>query len=359
MSTPTSPLPLLVGLLFDYPQADEGASLSGALTLGLSESFAACGFDRRVEVVARQGRGLPSGSAHDMECRTAELVQAGVLAVVGPSISDNALVVRPLLEAAEVPAINYTGGERTRGRWMFHYQVGSLAEEPVVLAEYLAARGARAVALLHDRSPVGGGYAESFAAACAARGIELTGRSAVSPLAEDLSATVGRLRAAAPEYLAYLGLGVAARAVALALRGGEGGGRWDVPVVANSSLMFGYQQREWRADWEGWVYTDTVADDNPCRNALRERSRPTAAGPVGVAVYDIGRLLGLALARAEHLTRDGVRLALEDVKRVPAASGLPGTVMGFGHYDHAALKGPYLVLRSWRGGKTVQLDEQY
>jgi hypothetical protein len=29
--------------------------------------------------------------------------------------------------------------------------------------------------------------------------------------------------------------------------------------------------------------------------------------------------------------------------------------MGFGIWDHAALKGGYLVLRQWRGGKSVQL----
>jgi ABC-type branched-subunit amino acid transport system substrate-binding protein len=289
-----------------------------------------------------------------MERNAAELVEAGVLAVIGPSISDNALVVRPVFERAGVPAINYTGGERTRGDWMFHYQVGSLAEEPIVLAAHLAANGISTVAMLTDHSPVGQGYAESFVTACEAYGIDLVGRGAVSPLATDLSPAVRRAKAGQPEALAYMGLGVAARAVALGVKAEE----WDVPVVANSSLMFGYQQRDWRADWEGWVYTDTVADDNPCRMALRERSRRSAAGPVGVAVYDIGRLLGLALARAAHLTRDGVRDSLEQVKRIPAASGLSGTVMGFGNYDHAALKGPFLVLRRWEGGHTVQLAEQ-
>jgi branched-chain amino acid transport system substrate-binding protein len=128
---------------------------------------------------------------------------------------------------------------------------------------------------------------------------------------------------------------------------------WDIPVVANSALMFGYAQRDWRAGWEGWVYVDTVADDNPVRQSLRERSPLTGAGPIGVAAYDLGRLLGEALARAVHLTRDGVLDGLERVKRLPAASGHPGTTMGFGPWDHAALKGEYLVLRTWRDGRTV------
>ena len=43
------------------------------------------------------------------------------------------------------------------------------------------------------------------------------------------------------------------------------------------------------------------------------------------------------------------------MKQLPAASGSAGTLMGFGVWDHAALKGPFLVLRAWRDGRTVQL----
>ena len=56
-----------------------------------------------------------------------------------------------------------------------------------------------------------------------------------------------------------------------------------------------------------------------------------------------------------HLTGDGVKEGLEEVKRLPAATGYEGTTMGFGNYDHAALKGGYLVLRQWKDGKTVEL----
>ena len=74
-----------------------------------------------------------------------------------------------------------------------------------------------------------------------------------------------------------------------------------------------------------------------------------------MAAYDIGRLVGEGLARAVHLTGPGVKDGLEQVKRLPAASGYEGTLMGFGPWDHAALKGEYLVLREWRDGKTVQV----
>jgi hypothetical protein len=62
----------------------------------------------------------------------------------------------------------------------------------------------------------------------------------------------------------------------------------------------------------------------------------------------MGRLLGEGLARAPELARAGVRAGLERVKALPAATGRPGTAMGFGNWDRGALKGEYLVLREWR-----------
>jgi branched-chain amino acid transport system substrate-binding protein len=351
VTTPGGAAPALVGVLYDFPQGDGGALFEDALRLGLEESRRR--FDRPIELLAVHARGLPSGTAHEMASSFEQLAGAGVLAVLGPSISDNALVVQPLTDRREVPAVNYSGGERTRGAWMFHYQVGSLAEEPVVLAAHLAERRIPTVALAHDQSAVGRGYAEAFAEACAARGIELVASAAVSPLSDDLGAVVRRLRAAGPGGLCYLGLGVAARPLALAVADEK----WEVPVVANSALMFGYARKDWRDAWDGWVYVDTVSDANPERAKLRQRSARSAAGPIGVAAYDMGRLLGEALERAAHLTPSGVRDGLEAVKALPAASGKPGTVMGFGPWDHGALKGPYLVLRTWKDGRSVELSQ--
>jgi len=353
-AAPPPTAPVLIGVLYDFPQGDGGASVEEAIRLGLAEVEASGRIDRPVEHLAHQARGLPGGTAHDVETTYAALVEAGVLAVVGPSISDNGLIVGPLADAAGVPTINYTGGEHTRSEFMFHYQVGSLTEEPVVLVEHLLRRGVTTLAAVYDNSPVGRGYAESLTEACAGAGLEITGSAAIAPLAEDVSPTIRRLRAGEPESLVYLGLGVAARAVALALEAEK----WVLPVVANSSLMFGYTRRDWRAGWEGWVYVDGVSDENRARARLAAQAPKTARGPVGVAAYDIGRLLGEAVARSVHLTRSGIKDGLERVKRLPAATGMEGTTMGFGPWDHGALKGRYLVLRSWRDGKSVQVEDQ-
>ena len=59
------------------------------------------------------------------------------------------------------------------------------------------------------------------------------------------------------------------------------------------------------------------------------------------------------IARAPELSRVGLRAGLERVKALPTATGRAATVMGFGNWDRGALKGPYLVLREWRGGRSI------
>ncbi len=342
-------VPIRIGLLYDFPQG--GSLFADSLRLGLDEVAASGRLDREIEFVEEHARGLPSGSEHDIKRAFAELDAGGAIAIIGPSISDNALIAAPLCDAARLPAINYSGGERTRSQWMFHYQVGSLEEEPPLLAARMAERGLRSAAVVFDQSPVGRRYAECFEAVRTRLGLDVTGTAGISSLAENAGDLLTLLRAGNPDVLVYFGLGVSSRAVAVARL--ELG--WDVPVLANSALMFGYARPDWRDGYAGWEYIDTVADDNPQRAALKELSPHAAGGPIGCAAYDMGRLLGEAIAQSEHLTRAGIADGLRRVKQLPATSGYDGTLMGFGTMEHAALKGHYLVLREWRDGKSMQV----
>jgi ABC-type branched-subunit amino acid transport system substrate-binding protein len=341
--------PVRVGLFYDFPQGD--STFEDALRLGLDEVAASGRLDRELEFVPQAANGLPSGSEYEVAQAFTALCESGVLAIIGPAISDNALIAAPIADAHRVPAINYTGGERTRSEWMFHYQVGSLEEEPPVLAQRMVDRGFQRAAVLYDQSPVGRRYAETFDAARSRLGLDISGSASISPLAENAESLLAALREGKPDVLVYFGLGVASRAVSLA----RSALQWDVPVLANSALMFGYARPDWRDGYAGWEYLDNIADDNRVREALRAKSAKAAGGPIGCAAYDMGRLLGEAVARAEHLTRAGVADGLRRVKQMPAASGYDGTLMGFGVWDHAALKGSYLVLREWRDGRSVQV----
>ena len=119
--------------------------------------------------------------------------------------------------------------------------------------------------------------------------------------------------------------------------------------------MFGYARPDLRDGWAGWEYLDAIADDNERRQWITEQNPILAISPVTCAMVDMGRLAGEAIARADHLTRDGIREALERIKRLPAACGYQGTTMGFGVYDHGALSHGFLVLREWKDGQSVQV----
>jgi ABC-type branched-subunit amino acid transport system substrate-binding protein len=341
---------VVVGVLYDFPQGDGGASFEEALRAGLDATAGPHAAAVRLEPVSVQG--LPAGSESEVAAGFARLESSDAVCVVGPSISDNALVAAQLADHAGLPCLNYSGGERTRSEWMFHYQVGSLEEEPALLAERMSERRLRRVAVVFDESVVGRRYRECFAAACDRAGHVVTAEQGTDPLTQDATALLDAVCEAGPDALVYLGLGVSSRPVALARAARVP----QLPVLANSALMFGYARPDWRDGYRGWEYVDTVADDNPERAALRAVLPRAAAGPIGCAAYDMGRLVGDALARAgTNPGRGAFRDALEQVKGLRATSGYGGTTMGFGAWDHGALKGGFLVLREWRDGRTVQV----
>ena len=337
-----------LGLLFEYPQRDGGEGFERAVVHGLDRA----GFPTAGATITRhETLGLPAGRLEDVVAGYETLVAAGVDLVLGPSISDNCLAARDVADRLRVPAINYSGGERTRSEWMFHYQIGSLEDEPPLLTARMRERGLGSCAIVHDASVVGERYREVFVWSAADAGLEVTGSVAIDPLLTDAAGVVGELRSGGPDVVVYLGLGAASHAVATAIL--DAG--WDVPVLANSALMFGYARPDWRDAWATWEYVDTVADDNAERQRLAALDPRSAAGPIGCAAYDLGRLAGHAAHRAPSIDPAGLRDGLERVKQLPAASGSAGTLMGFGVWDHAALKGPFLVLRAWRDGQTVQV----
>jgi ABC-type branched-subunit amino acid transport system substrate-binding protein len=338
--------PLRVGVLHDFPRPDGGAAFEWAVRLGVAEVATRLPLPLTFVHVPADG-----GRDH-LAAAFARLVDDGVLAILGPALTDGALAVAPLADEFGVPCINYAGNEEARNAWLFHYQIGSLEDEPSLLVGDLARRGCRRVALIHDTTAVGVRMADFFAAAAPAAGCEVTVSELVDPDGLRATAAVSAARHTTADSLAYVGFWQGARAVALERRA-QG---WSVPAVANSALMYGHADAAWARDFEGWTYADTYSEANPrfaaLARTLAAAGRTARSGEA--AAYDMGYLLGEALVRAPALTPDGVRTGLEHVKALPAASGHRGTLMGFGRWDRGALKGPYLVLRAWRDGRSVE-----
>ncbi len=335
---------LRIGVLHDYARPDGGASFEWAVRLGIGEVAAAGRLPGPVIFMHEPAR-------DDIKAAFAHLVDHGVLAILGPAITDGALAVRPLVEEAGVPCINYAGDDEARGAWLFHFQIGSLEDEPALLVDHLVRRRLTRVALVQDTSRVGNRMTAFFRDAAAAR-CELSAHLRVESDGAGIGPAVAAARRVTPDALVFVGFWRAAHGLAGEMKTQD----WSVHAVANSALMYGHADPAWARDWDGWTYVDTFSEGNP-RFAALSRTAAAAgrtAGPGEAGAYDMGRLLAEGIARAPELTRAGLRAGLERVKGLPAATGRAGTLMGFGNWDRGALKGPYLVLREWRGGLSVE-----
>ena len=109
---------------------------------------------------------------------------------------------------------------------------------------------------------------------------------------------------------------------------------------------------------DGWVYVDMHSDANTTLAEVRRRTGTSVDDGPGVAfAFDLGQLAAEGLARATERKRaTGCREGLENIKWLSAAEGMQGTLLGFGHVDHGALHGRYLVLRRWDGGHSVEVS---
>jgi branched-chain amino acid transport system substrate-binding protein len=351
--------PIRIGILDDGVGArdgsDEGAvyrQLERDMQLAVDEVARQGRLDRPVEFVHQYGFGLPAGTAHAVERAFEALVNQGVLAIVGPAVGDNAIVATPLADRYETPTINWSASERARGDHMFHLQVGSHEDESILLARHLAGIGVTRAGVIVDRSPIGHRHLAFFEEESELVGVQLSARVTISPLPDSARAEVAAVRDSGAEALVYLGLGWAGRDVARE-RTALG---WDAPAAMNAAGMRGSGDPDYARDIDGWVYPDMYADGNALLAGLRSGSGADRVRPGGLALgYDMGQLVAEGIARAQELSRPGIKDGLERIKVVPAAEGHDGTTLGFGRWDRGALKGRYLVLRRWAGGTSVEL----
>ncbi|TGD75241.1 amino acid ABC transporter substrate-binding protein [Mangrovimicrobium sediminis] len=341
--------PLRVGLLGDMSSGPPGpVDLEPWLRRAVEDLHAAGALQNPVEFVHAFGLGLPQGEAGNVERAFAELADAGALLVVGPAIGDNALIATPLAEQFGLPTINWAGSEYARNRYMFQLQVGSHQDEPLLLADYLARRGARELAVIYDASPIGEGYVQALGYAARTRGLEMAA-SAIDPLAENADDALAQVLDSATSACLYLGLGHCIAAVNTAL---DAAG-WCGERITTSAGIRGYHP-QFAAHLEGWVYVDLWSEGNRTLAALRQRFELDISASFAAAKgWDLGRLVAHALASAPEATREGVLRGLELTKWLPAAEGEEGTLLGFGAWDRGALHGRYLVPRRWVDGRSV------
>src|SRR4029078_7001068 len=138
------------------------------------EGFEQGVIDRPVELVRREGEGLPRGTVKAVIDAYGDLVDDGCLAVFGPNISENTIPLRAEIEKRfQVPGFTSGGADDWRGEWPFALPAGSMPDEPILLAHLIARAGLASAGVLVERSLIGQLYLRGFRDACRDTGIAL------------------------------------------------------------------------------------------------------------------------------------------------------------------------------------------
>src|SRR5437660_10971628 len=177
------------------------------LRFAFDEAHEAGVITRPVELVVKEAIGLPRLEAKNTIDGYLALVDAGVLCVIGPLITDNSLALAPIIDRAGVPAITWTGTDRYHGEYCFNLGNGGLAEEAALMAAWIRGRGYRSVGMIHEISPGGVEYASNFRWYAAREKLDILIEAYTSQLPDDLEVTLRKIRDQRVDCVAYLGYG--------------------------------------------------------------------------------------------------------------------------------------------------------
>jgi ABC-type branched-subunit amino acid transport system substrate-binding protein len=338
-----------VGFLQEFVMVDHAQKpWDDALRMALDEAFEDGLLDRPIELVHKVLDGLPTGTWMDVRHAWQELAAEGVVCILGPITSENAISLRGYIEdQGRVPTLSITGTDKWYGEYCFCLNNGSLPEDPYLMANFLAAEGSTTTAVVYDRSATGYEYLDFFRQACEFEGISMVFAEPVGQLQTEWPDVVRRAQASGADSLSYLGLGLSVLHAnkALAQVG------WAPRLkVMNTGFMTAPIVPEGLASIAGWVGCDQYDEENVvtqdflARFEKRYGYRPESVQ--STLAYDCGALMAQALSKAHPMTPDGVKDGLEKIKMYPAATGGNGGVLSFAPFVRRPwLTKDFIVLR--------------
>jgi len=349
--------PYRLGVLVDLP---DYPGLSDAFpdmaAFALEEATARGVIEREVDLLVKEVRAQPWTDARPLIQAYRELVEEeGVLGVIGPFTTDNCMSILPEAERLGVPTGTICGSVDFVGDFAFNLANGGLADEPPVIANWLASNGHTRIAVVRETTAIGEEYHRFFAPACRELGIETVHELSVYTVEsrDDLARGLAACREAKPDALVYLGLGGLNQVFRPAL---EDIG-WDPPRIQTTAFVSAAYSEDKAHRLEGWVGVDQYDERNEVFARVLDRFeagrgyRPASSG--ASTGYDLGHVFAHGLGRMRVATSAGLRDAMETIRRLPACTGGPGTIITFGPQDHRGFKGAdFLVLRRAVNGTT-------
>ena len=345
--------PVKIGVLVDMDIGQLLADWIDSTILAIEDSMNEGIYDRPIEIITVDARGLPRENYLKVRRGYQKLVEAGCVVVLGPMISDNSVNLRDTINATGVPCIGWTGAVRFFGEYCFTVANGDIPTEAVMGANWCAKNGHLKVGFFWEKGSSGTDYAAAFRNAAQQAGVELVKEVSLGPNPRGLEASLATMRDQGADAIVYMGYGYSTFHFARAFRALQ----WDPPRFMGTAFMFYSNSNEWAEGLEGWHGVDQLGEDgaNPNYNAMLERYEArfgrTSRNVVVALGYDTARAAMLGIANALIAVPSEVKVGLEAIKWMPCTNGGPGCYITFAPYDHRGYKGDFLTIRELRGGE--------
>jgi ABC-type branched-subunit amino acid transport system substrate-binding protein len=337
-----------------------------AMRMAFDEGSAQKLIDRRIELIVRNVDGPPWGSVRAVTDTWLELAHAEqCIAIVGPYGPESSVGVAPHANAVGLPTLSLSGAGAFAGEYCFTLGSG-FSDEGTILADAVRMHGLARVGILREANIAGAETAAAFRPYARENGLTLVGEHIVAArnTAESTAAQLRLLRDAGAQAVLYFGLPEQVAPVLAGTRAVLADGNWSPLLLLNSAFAASIAELG-AADitaLEGWSGLDQAHEDNRVFQGVVERLEARTGRRVAhryVALgWDIGNMVIRAISQARPHSRDGVKVGLERYRRIPAAAGAPGTLIGFLRWDHRGYKGNSIVLRSIANGRNVVTPNQ-
>jgi branched-chain amino acid transport system substrate-binding protein len=346
--------PVKIGVLIDMDLGQLLADWIDPTILAIEDALNEGVYSRGpIQLVIADARGLPRENYRKVIEGYRWLVEQGCVAVLGPLISDNSLVVQDTANELGVPCIGWTGAHRFASEYCFTVANGDIPTEGVMCAQWLHAQGLRRIGLFWEQGSSGRDYADYFRDTALGLGLNVIREVKLEPNPKGLADDLAMMRDLGVEGLYYGGYGYATFHFAEALTALD----WDPPRVMGTAFMFYSNSNAWAQGLEGWHGVDQLGEDgaNPNYNAMIERfeqrfGRSTRNVVVALA-YDTARVAIHGIGNAAIPHPRWVKEGMERIRWMPATNGGPGTYIQFGPHDRKGYKGDFLTIRELRGGE--------
>jgi ABC-type branched-subunit amino acid transport system substrate-binding protein len=346
--------PVKIGLLIDIDFNQLLADWVDPTILAIEDALNEGVWSRSpVQIVIADARALPRENYKKVIDGYKWLVDQGCVVIIGPTVSDNSLVLQDTANELGVSLLGWTGAVRFASDYCFTIANGDIPTEGVICANWLHQQGIKKVGLFWEAGSSGRDYADYFRDEAIRLGLTVTREVKLEPNPRDLESHLAAMRDSGTEGLYYGGYGYACFHFGPALQALG----WDPPRIMGTAFMFYSNKNQWGAGIEGWHGIDQLGEDgaNPNYNAMIKRFTKRfgreARNVVVALAYDNARAAIQGIANAAIPEPESVRNGIERIRWMPTTNGGPGTYVQFGPGDHKGYKGDFLTIRELRDGE--------